>query len=242
MHSPDQMDAKSFQVSLYGRHAETKPVLTLSSAGSIQIPVSGGGTSTIFSGSNADVKMTADLDAAIAAIAFKPREGLSYRLKLGQVHNFGLEYSSGSFTNKLSSENDGFIWGAGVRWNVTQGTLVSSAINFDFGYTQTLIDLTRFESNSIVSGISEKFSQDEYQAALSVSKRWGMWEPYGGAKVFRVVSHLQDNSTQEKIKGHVDGISPFVGLKIEVFDREYIVIEGSFVDEESLNAGMSVRF
>jgi hypothetical protein len=241
MSSADAMPAGSWAVHVYGSQAKTEPEVKISGVSSIQVPVNGG-TSTIFSNSNATIKMDQDSASAVASVSFRPRDGLQYRVKVGQVRDFKLEFSSGSQTNTLESQSDGFVWGVGLRHNLTQGTMVSAAIAIDLSYTQTQVRLDRFQAGTLVTSADEKFRQDEFQAAVNVSKRWKNIEPYGGLKILRVVSSLRDQGTKERVSGTVDAVSPFAGIKLDVFDRESLFVEGSLVGEKAISAGFGLQF
>lgn len=241
MSSADVMEAGAWQLDVYGRHAEYEPTVRVSGSGGITVPTSGGGTA-IFSQTNADVEFDQHMDAAIAALTFRPRDGFHYRLKIGQVKEFDIEFDSAAHVNKLSAHDSGLVWGAGMRWNVVPGSIVSAAIAIDLSYANTTATLDRFQSNGVVAAASQRFTQDEYQGAVNVSRRWGQWEPYGGVKVMRLVTTLSDRNTKQRIRGHKDTVSPFLGLKWEVFPREAIVIEGSFLGEESVQAGFNFYF
>ena len=53
--------------------------------------------------------------------------------------NYKVEFASGSLTNSFESLDDGLIWGTGIRWNATQGTIVSAAMALDLSFTQTIV-------------------------------------------------------------------------------------------------------
>jgi len=241
MSTADQMESKSWGITAYGRSVKTKPILKLTDASSIQIPTTGGGT-TIFSASDSDVKLEEDHQETVAAFTTRPRDGLTYHLKLGQIRDFDMQFASGSVTNSLESLKNGYLWGLGIKWNAALGTIVSSAIAIDLSYTQRQIDLDRFHSNGNTISTDKKFEQDELQGALNVSRRWAQLEPYAGIKVLWVQSTLKDDDTKEKVSGRSDGLSPFVGFEWEFFPKESFIVEASFVDEKSLSAGLNVKF
>ncbi|MCB4756816.1 MAG: hypothetical protein LHV69_07290 [Elusimicrobia bacterium] len=239
--SADVMESKSWALSFYGTRNRAEPVVRNSNVDAIQVPVSGG-SETIFSDANTDVEMESDYSAAVAAVTLRPHDGFHYRFKAGQIRDYELEYSSGNVTNRLRSQSSGLLWGVGVRWNFQPQTIVSAGMAIDLSYTQTLANLDRFESGGTVERADIRFEQDEFQGALNVSRRWKTWEPYGGVKVAWVSSQMKDGQTQERIKGTDQRLSPFLGLRWEAFPGESVVVEGSFYDEESLSAGMTIKF
>ncbi len=241
MSSADVMEGGKWSVSVYGRSAKIEPVLKISNAAAVQVPLTSG-SATIFSSSNAEIDFDQKFEEVVAAIKYRPKNGLTYRVKAGQVRSFDIEYSSGSHTNKFEATDDGFVWGLGAEWSVSPGSIVSPAITLDAGWTQRVMDLDKFESPGVVAPTNDKFQQDEFQLALNVSKRWNKFEPFAGLKLNRVVSRLKDEGTKASLRGTQDGVSPFIGLQIEFFEAESIILEASFVDEESISAGFNLKF
>lgn len=239
--SADVLEAGSWAVSVYGQGSETKPQVKMSGIDAVSVPVSGG-MSAVSSNENAEIKMEQTVSQVLAAFEFRPSEGLKYRFKVGQVREFDLEFSSGSQTNKLQASNSGYVWGVGLGGRIAPGSIVSTAISWDLGYTQTDVSADRFEGGPVVYAVNEQWRQEEYQGSLDFSRRWKAWEPFAGIKLTHVVNRLMDGSTKRTIGGTNDGISPFIGLQWMVADKESLVVEGSFLDEKSLTAGFKVQF
>lgn len=242
LNSADVYEAKSWSLGAYGSTNESKPRVDVEANTSIQIPVSGGGSTTIFSKSDAEIQMTQTHNDAILVFTGRPNDGLHYSVKVGQVRDYKLEFSSGSETNSLSAQRDGFLWGIGARWNLTQSTLVSAAFAIDFSYTQLRAKTDRFQGGGTVTSSNIEAQQDEMQVALNASKRWKQIEPFGGLKVTRWATQLKDFGTHERIRGVFTGVSPFVGLKWNFFEGESLVVEASFVDEKTVSAGLNLKF
>lgn len=241
MSSADAFETGSWQLSFYGQSVEKEPVVKISGVNSIQIQTSGG-SEQVFSRVNTELNMESEYETVIAALTLRPKDGLHYQIKMGQLRNYTIQYSSGSLTNSFRSGNDGLIWGVGARWNATQGTIVSAAAALDISYTQSIVKFDRFESGTSVYTTNQRFEQDEIQIALNVSRRWNKIEPYGGLKVNRVITRMKDEITKQRVRGSKDGVAPFIGLSYEIFEKERIVVEASFIEEKSISAGMSIRF
>jgi hypothetical protein len=237
----DVMESGKWSLGIIGRDTKIEPTVRISDVNSIQVPTTGG-PATIFSSSNADVKMTQTFEELIGVLRFRPHDGLTYRVKAGTVHNFDLEYSSGAHTNKLQDTGEGFVWGLGAAWNVLPGTIVSPAITIDLGLTEQRSKLDRFESPGVVAVSGQRFVQDEVQAAVNVSKRFNNFEPYGGLKISRVVSTMKDDATKEQLRGQNDFAAPFIGLSVQMFPGETVFVEGSFLDERGVNFGLNITF
>ena len=240
--SAEMLEAGSGAVSVFGQVIETKPVVELSGVSAISVPLSGGGSSTIFSSSEAELEMEQRLSQVVASFEIRPREGLRYKFKAGQVREFDLEFSSGSQTNKLQSSNDGYVWGVGLAGRIAPGSMVSTAICWEVAYTQTNIDIDRFEGGPVVLPIDQNWRQEEVQGSMNFSRRWKMLEPFAGLKLARVMNRLKDKGSKAIVRGSNETIAPFVGLAWAVTDKESLVVEVSFVDEESITAGFKVQF
>lgn len=237
----DVMEAGKWSLTVTGRTVEIKPTVRISNNSAVQVNTTGGPT-TIFSASNADVKMIQEFDSAIATIRYRPHDGLTYRFKAGAVQNFSLEYASGSHTNTLDTTGQGLVLGVGASWNTMPGTMVSPAITVDIGVTQTRTRLDRFKSPGLVVATDKDFVQSEVEGSVNVSKRFKYAEPYGGLKISHMISELTDGSSKEELRGKNDFVSPFVGISTDLFAGETVFFEASFVDEKALNFGMRFIF
>lgn len=241
MATANAAESGSISLSVYGQHVEHKPVADVGSGGAIQVPgVSG--SLNLFTETNAEVEMDSSYDASVLAFSFRPRDGLHYRAKAGQIRDYELVFASGAATNVLSDLDHGFLWGAGLTWNVAPGSIVSTAFSLALDYTETHIGFDRFESGFLTAGSAIDLERREFQGAMSASRRFGRIEPYGGLKYLRAETQLVDGATRERIRGTDDGLSPFIGVAIRLFAGEWLMIEGSFLDEESLSAGINLQF
>lgn len=235
------MEAGKWSLTVTGRSVEMEPTLRISNSAAVQVPTTGGPTS-IFSSSNADVKLTQDFNSALATIRFRPHDGLTYRFKGGTISDFSLDFSSGSQTNTLDSTGNGLVMGFGASWNTMPGTMVSPAITIDVGVTQTRVDLDRFKAPGVVASVDDRFVQSEVGGSVNVSKRFKFFEPYGGLKIMYVVTQLTDGVSKEQQTGYDNFVSPFVGLSTDIFPGENVFVEGSFLDEKAVNFGMRFIF
>lgn len=236
------LDEKAWSVGAYHTESEIEPVVEISGVNAIQVPTSGGST-TIFSGGNSEVEMEQESASNVLLLNFRPHGGFQYGLRLGQVSQFELQFSSGSQTNTLESTKDGFVWGLNLGKTIAVGSIVSTAISWDLSYTNTRVDLDRFQGGPVAAvPASQKLNQDEFQAAVNFSRRWKMIEPYAGVKVSSVKTTLKDKTTKESVSGRTEGVSPFVGLEFSFFGKEMLIVEASFVDQKSISAGLNIQF
>jgi hypothetical protein len=122
-------------------------------------------------------------------------------------------------------------------------TPVTPAVALSLGYTRSDYRMGRLKSGGDVPlKVDQKFSLEEWQAGVAVSKRWKKFEPSAGLRMMRQVATLWDLSTAEKVQGSRDGVSPYAGLRWEFLPREAIMIEAYGVDEVGFSAGLAIGF
>lgn len=240
MDSADVLESRDWGVSVYGLRRTFEPEVRVGETSSIQVPVVGG-VSSLFNRTDASIEMEQNNQAVVGSLRFRPGNGLQYELRVGQVQDFLLEYSSGSLTNSLESLGSGFLWGVGGRWNIRPGTIVSTAFSLEVRYTQLRSTLDRFSSAGNLTPVQFRLEQDELQSSVNISYRWKRLEPYGGLKVLQTTTRLKDKTNKGKVRGVSTGMSPFVGFRWEFFNQESFVIEASFVEEEMIAAGLNLK-
>ncbi|HOW28955.1 MAG TPA: hypothetical protein PK876_10705 [Elusimicrobiota bacterium] len=167
---------------------------------------------------------------------------MSYSLRLG-TGDYELAIPSGSVTNRLRNETPGLIWGLGVSWNLTPDTPVTPAVMLAVDYTRADYKLSRFQSGSAeAASVRQDFSLQEMQVALSASKKWKKWDPYGGVRFFRQTACVYDRETADRVYGRRDGYAPYAGCAYRFFEREELLVEVSGVDETLITLGVNIGF
>jgi len=238
--TPDDASLEKWAAAAFYQSAEIEPEVRVNGSSSVQIPVSGGGTATVFSQANADVSLEQNLELAGVVLVVRPKK-LRYSVSLAQIRNFEIEFASGSLTNSLRSDN-GFRVGLGIAGSFVPVTTASVGIGWSLDYRHLVTGLRRFESGGVVSAANQRFTQDEFQAAVTACWRWKMIAPYAAIKLQRWVTRLADRGTRESIRGESEGLSPAIGIEWTPLPGEGLVIEASFVDEESLTASWIAKF
>jgi hypothetical protein len=235
------LDGKSWSFSAYGRSVKSEPTVNFSGIVAVSVPTSGG-TSTVFSGNTADVELEQESADVTISASFRPREGLVYTGYVGQIQQFELDFSSGSQTNSLRSTSDGWRWGLSVSGGITPLSPVSVGVNWSLGYTQTKVNLDRLRGGDLVYAVDNALTQQEFQGALQAVMRVKSLEPYIGLKIIHLQTQIDDKASKHRVKGEDSGVSPLIGVRWAIFDREFLQIEASFLDEESVAAGFAVQF
>ena len=236
--TPDEAAVDKWAVvALYGT-AKLKPEVHLTGTSAIQVPLSGGGSTTIFSNENADVGLEQHEQLAGVAVVVRPRK-LRYTVSLAQIRNFELRFASGSVTNSLRTDN-GYRVGFGIAGSFVPVTVASMGIGWSLDYRYLRASLDRFESDGAVSGADQIFEQDEFQGAATASWRWQTFQPYGGLKIDRWVTRMTDRGTHNSIRGTKDGVGPVAGLEWMPQPGEGLKVEGSLGSDRSVTAAWTV--
>jgi len=220
--------------------AETEPEIRVNGSSAVQVPISGGGSSTVFSGADTDVTMEQNLELAGVTLTWRAKK-LRYNFSVSQIRRFELEFSSGPLTNSLRAR-DGFRAGLGVAGSFVPVSIASVGIGWNLDYRHLRAGLDRFASGGIVTSANQDFAQDEFQAAVTAAWRWKAIQPYAGLKIQRRTTRLTDGGTKESIRGTSDGVSPMVGVEWTPILGESGIIEASFVDEKSITASWLIKF
>jgi hypothetical protein len=159
------------------------------------------------------------------------------------IGNYILDIPSDPASNELSGQDRGAVLGIGARKLLFPDTIVSPAVAVDFGISRALYDLDTFRSgNTAPQAVNDELDITEFQADVVVSKRIGKFEPYGGLKVFRKNAVLSDKTGFSNVSGTEDGAGLFFGARLNYYEHEALVIEGSCMGETSFNAGINIIF
>lgn len=163
-------------------------------------------------------------------------------LKAG-LGNYEIELPSTTVKNNLSGGEQSYIFGVGYRSRLFPDTIVSPAISVEFGVNYESYKLNKLkQSDSVSYAIDKKLELLNMQAAVVVSKRIPFIEPYGGLKVFRTNATITDNLNSVSASGIRDNASLFLGAKADLFDKQALMVEVSFVGETTLAAGWNIYF
>lgn len=195
------------------------------------------------------------IQAAYAAkLSVKVWEGWHAYVRAGKFTPEIEKVVSGA-TTKYENKDDfnGSVFGGGVKWVMFPDTLVSPAVTVDLGITQWSADFNKFSNLGLPAGITinanSGIDATEIQGAVMVSKKLLMFDPYAGLRAMSTKVKWQttvDIGSQtfvdKELEGDGDGVSPFVGVKFTFLPLVSVVVEGSFVQETNISAGVRVGF
>jgi len=200
------------------------------------------GGSSYFSTVNNDLEGSGARATVAAKLMVNPHSGLYYWLSAGSG-SFEMEIPSVTVNNRYAAQDNGFNASAGLRKILFPDTLFTPAIAVDMGVRYDAYDVAEFQSGAGArQRISAKLELTEVQAALTVSKVLYGVEPYGGIKVFRTYTRLSDRGSFDSVSGIKDNAGLFAGARLEIYPKEFIVVEGSLIGETSFTAGWNVEF
>ena len=88
----------------------------------------------------------------------------------------------------------------------------------------------------------QKGVDKEHEAMLPVIPQGFKIEPYGGVKWVRIQSDLHDYTDGSHSGGQQDVASPFLGVRVPIYEHEGLFAEASFVNGYQYAGGLEVRF
>jgi hypothetical protein len=200
------------------------------------------GNLSYLSGSQTDLESNSTAGGVCAKLMINPNNGLYYWLEAGLI-DYNLDAPSLSVTNKYSSQEPGWMCGVGARKQLFPGTIVTPAVVLDIGinYYKFAFDCLRSGDTAPVS-VNDELQILETQADVVISKRIQKLEPYGGFKIFKKAATLFDRSSFSNVSGVKSSAGLFLGCKYSFYQYEALVLEGSFVGDTSVSAGLNIEF
>lgn len=243
-----QLGGKKVHAEVYYRHL-AKQKLNLTVGGNSAVLVRG---STITSSSSADLESDGNGNGVLARVTFQPFEdGLQYYV-VGGVSSYGLKVPSGTYANTYATDDPGVVVGGGLRYTLAPYTMVTPAVSLDLSATHSRYKLTKFSAGDgrLVSDTGYLLTVFELQGALTVSRKFtfdlggqkAAFDPYCGVKTIRTRANMDDLSSGAHFSGTETGFAPFVGFHFRPFAHEGFVVEGSFINELSASAGLTLQF
>ncbi|MCB4792221.1 MAG: hypothetical protein LHV68_10075 [Elusimicrobia bacterium] len=232
-----QIEKGKGSINLFYSNSEEKMNFRISNRDEIKV-----NGNSYFSDVNNDLESKGKSNSLALKLIVNPQDSLYYWVKIG-VGSYDLDIPSVTVKNNLTGRDLGWIAGFGIHSNLFPDTIVTSALAFDFGVNYSSYKLDSFSAggaNPVL--ISDTLSLTEIQIAILMSKKYKKFEPYGGLKVFRIYSTLQDNTTLGKTTGVKDNVGLFLGTRIKVYSKESLVLEGSFIGQTALNIGWNLEF
>jgi hypothetical protein len=192
-------------------------------------------------------------DQAYANIAYGIADNVKLYTKLG-VADMNIKGRTSASETTQEEYSFGFLWGGGISGNLKlQGDWI---IGFDSQYTAWNTDFDAITVNGEKgTKLAGKLKNDEWQAALYAGKEIAMGTnitltPYTGVKVARLESDIKGLSFETSTAAYVgtgtlkndNEFGVVVGTNLKMSENLKVNIEGQFVDETGLTAGLTYKF
>ncbi|MDD5656500.1 MAG: hypothetical protein PHF00_04500 [Elusimicrobia bacterium] len=217
-------------------------------------------------GQGGDVEAKGRGGAGVVKLVYQPWDSFQYYAAVG-VGDYSLSVPSTTVTNVLTGDNPGLILTGGLKAVIMPDTIVTPAVAVDASISRSRYSFNRtFPGGTpgVGGNIDQRLTMMRYQVAVEASDVFTVkdadekaddqakltsWraqgvklEPYGGVKWSRLQSDLKDLASGGHSGGQQDTVSPFLGLRIPVYEHEGLFAEASFVDGYEYAAGLEVRF
>lgn len=225
------------------------------------------GGATFFCGQGGDVEVKGEGGAGLVKLVYQPFDNVQYYAAFG-VGDYSLSVPSATVTNRLTGDDPGTILIAGLKTVLLADTAVSPAIALDLSLSRSRYHFNRLFPATVpgrTGDINQRLDLMQYQVAVEASHVFTLrdaderadekdlplpfrpeagfkLEPYGGIKWHRIQSDLRDLSDASHSGGKQDTVTPFLGFRIPVFDRELLFAEASFVNGYQYAGGLEIRF
>ncbi len=139
----------------------------------------------------------------------------------------------------------GYLYGIDLYHEVFPSTPLRPGVQLSGGVTGFLVPLDRADvDDSGMTPVDQKMSGVEYHGSVVATYKWRMAEPYAGLRGFGNNVSWRDNSSgasPAKITGHAHGnLSVVVGLPLRLSQDLRVFVEGRFVSETALTAGITI--
>jgi len=186
--------------------------------------------------------------AAMLRLVYQPYESVQYYAGFGSG-DYTLMVDSVTHANTLTGERLGQLYQLGVKAVLWPDTIVAPglAVDMSFGWQRYWFNEVHPEP---VTGFAIDQRLDILQTQVAIEtghlfkpEGWRVGvEPYGGVKWMRRQAWLKDYQAGGRVGGIKDTVTPFLGVHLQVYEKEGLFAEASFVDGWQYGAGLSLRF
>lgn len=218
-------------------------------------------------GQGGDFEIEGQGGAGMLKLVYQPHENLQYYGAVG-AGNYSLSVPSATISNVVTGDRPGFLYQAGVKAVLLPDTEVSPAVALDLSVARAQYTFNRRHPGGTPGAdnrINQRLHLTTYQVAVQASHVFNLidadekvdakefstpfrkgagfkLEPYGGVKWYRTIADLKDMADGSHAGGKKDTATPFLGLRLPLFQSEGLFAEASFIDGYQYAAGLEVRF
>jgi hypothetical protein len=218
-------------------------------------------------GQSGDVAVKGSGGMGVVKLVYQPWESFQYYAAFG-VGEYSISVPSVTATNKLTGDNPGYMGTIGLRSVVLADTQFTPAVAIDGSVSWSRYSFNRIFPEGGASGFSGPINQRlfmaQYQVAVEASHLFTITdapkidkehadmlpmvpqgfkvEPYGGVKWTLIQSDLHDYTNGTHAGGAQNTATPFLGLRIPIYENEGLFCESTFVDGFQYAGGLEIRF
>ncbi len=211
-------------------------------------------------GQQGDVGVEGNGGYGVLKLVYQPWETMQYYAAVG-VGDYSVRIPSVTVNNHLTGDKPGTAFTLGAKAVIIADTVVSPAVAVDFSVTRARHLFNRRVPGGIPNinnNINQRLDMMHYALAVETSHlftlvekekielvalRGGVkLEPYGGVRWTRTVADLKDLVDGSHVGGSQDVVTPFLGLRLPMFEHEGLFAEASFVGGYHWGTGLEVRF
>lgn len=211
-------------------------------------------------GQQGDVKVEGKGAYATAKVVYQPWETMQYYVALA-AGDYGIKVPSTTITNSLTGDKPGMAYTIGAKAVIFPDSVAMPALALDFSVTRARHYFNRREPGgtpNVSNNIDQRLDLMHYQVALETSHLFTLVEkdhydlvalkggvrvePYGGVRWSKTVADLKDLVDGGHAGGAQDVVTPFLGVRVPLFEHEGLFAESSFVGGFHHAVGLEVRF
>ncbi|MBI5881733.1 MAG: autotransporter outer membrane beta-barrel domain-containing protein [Elusimicrobia bacterium] len=211
-------------------------------------------------GQGGDIDVEGNGAYGTVKVVYQPWETMQYYAAVG-VGEYALKVPSTTVTNRLNGDTPGVSYTLGAKAVIFPDSVGMPALAVDASASWARQDLNRQSPGGTpnVSGnIDQRLDLLTYQVSVEASHLFTVvekdkldlvalkggvrFEPYGGVRWSRTVADLKDLVDGGHAGGSQDVVTPFLGLRVPLFEHEAVFAESSFVGGFHHAFGLEVRF
>ncbi|MBI5623360.1 MAG: hypothetical protein HY924_06250 [Elusimicrobia bacterium] len=211
-------------------------------------------------GQQGDVDVEGNGSYGAVKLVYQPWETMQYYAAVG-AGEYGVKIPSVTVTNSLTGDKPGMSYTLGAKAVVFPDSAGMPALAVDASVTRSRHYFNRrFPGGTpnVSNNIDARLELMAYQVSVEASHLFTVveadkfdlvalkggvrFEPYGGIRWSRTVADLKDLVDGGHAGGSQDVVTPFVGLRVPLFEHEGVFAESTFVGGFHHALGLEVRF
>lgn len=211
-------------------------------------------------GQPGDTPVEGNADYAAFRLVYQPWESVQYYAGVA-AGNYSMRVPSTTITNSLTGDQPGMMYTLGAKAVIIPDSIVMPAVAVDVSVSRARHYFNRRSPGGTPNAnnnINERLDLMQYQVSVETSHLFNIVEkdrfdlvalkggvrvePYGGVRWSRTTADLKDMIDGAHAGGHKDIVTPFLGVRVPIFEHEGLFAESSFVGGFNHAMGLEIRF